>query len=300
MTKTLIKPAIRIDCFSKSFGVTRAVNSLSFEVFPGEIFGFLGRNGAGKTTTIRTLLRIYEPDQGNLFLRGLPFTESRAHEVGYLPEERGLYTRASIWDTLIYMGRLRSVPRDKLLLRTQEYLERFDLWEIRHKKIQNLSSGMQQKVQIIATLLHEPPVLILDEPFRGLDPINRQLVFDILQEKKSAGACILFSSHQILEIEDLCDRVILIAGGESKAYGSVEEVQTSFAPNVIGLRFSGPLPSLGSEFKIDHKGNRAEIHYSNPEDPKRILSILLKSEINLHHFEIKKPSLHSVFLHLCS
>lgn len=294
------QPAIQIDRFTKSFGSIRAVNSLSFEVFPGEIFGFLGRNGAGKTTTIRTLLRIYEPDQGNLLLRGSPFSESRAQEVGYLPEERGLYTRASIWDTLIYMGRLRSVPKKELECRAQSYLRRFDLWEIRHKKIQNLSSGMQQKVQIIATLLHEPPVLILDEPFRGLDPINRQLVFDILQEKKSAGTCILFSSHQILEIEDLCDRVILISAGESKAYGTLEEIQHQFAPKIISIHFCGTIPELISATKVEKQGNRAEIHYEKPEDPQNILKELANANLNLHRFEVKKPSLQSIFLKLCS
>jgi len=300
MTREFRGPSIEVNDFSKSFGNTHAVDSLSFQAYPGEIFGFLGRNGAGKTTTIRTLLRIYEPDQGTLLVRGHPFSESRAQEVGYLPEERGLYTRANIWDTILYMGRLRSVPLKILHSRAQELLQRFELWDLRTKKIQNLSSGMQQKVQIIATLLHEPPVLILDEPFRGLDPVNRQLVFEILQEKKTQGTCILFSSHQILEIEDLCDRVILISRGKSQAYGTLEEVKSHYETSIISLIYSGNLPAMPDGCEVHDQGNRVEISYPDPSSPQEILRRLVDTGVRIHKFEIKHPSLQSIFLDLCS
>lgn len=293
-------PCIEVKDFSKAFGEFMAVDSLSFDVFPGEIFGFLGRNGAGKTTTIRTLLRIYEPDQGSLLLRSKPFHEGRAGEVGYLPEERGLYTRAKIWDTIIYLGRLRSVPLPLLKERAKELLNRFELWDLRDQKIQNLSSGMQQKVQIISSLIHNPPILILDEPFRGLDPINRQMVFELLKERKAAGVSILFSSHQILEVEDLCDRVIFIAEGKSRAYGTIDEVKRDFEPRIISLTFDGTLPDLPDGCTIYDQGNRVEIRYPEELEPQEILEQMVKSKVRIHRFEITRPSLHSIFLDLCA
>jgi ABC-2 type transport system ATP-binding protein len=290
---------IDIKNFSKWFGDFQAVKSLSFQVSKGEIFGFLGRNGAGKTTTIRSLIGIYEPDEGDLEFNGCRFDDSMKDDIGYLPEERGLYLRATVQDTIMYFARLKGLGKKDAFDKTEEYLKKLELYEHRKKKIQNLSSGMQQKVQIIITVIHQPKILILDEPFRGLDPVNRQLVFSLLQELKSNGTTILFSSHQISEIEDLCDRCIMIASGESRAYGTIEEIKSRFEPRFIRVRYQGQLPHLDEcEWCKDH-GNHAELKFKEDADPQVILTKLLDAGVRLELFEICKPSLHEIFIQLC-
>ena len=290
---------IKVEKFSKSFGKQKAVNQLSFEVQSGEIFGFLGRNGAGKTTTIRSLLNIMEPDEGLLEVLGSRFNDELMQRIGYLPEERGLYTRATVMDTVMYLGRLRGLSRHEVCIRAKALLERFGLTEHQNKKIQNLSSGMQQKVQIIQAILHRPELLILDEPFRGLDPINRQLVFDTLDELKNEGVTILFSSHQIQEIEDICDRVIMISNGTSKAYGSVNEIKSQFEPRYIHLNYEGDLPNLNYVEHLRDHGNQAEIRFEKGIKPNQILEQILAADVQIELFQVSRPSLHEIFLELC-
>lgn len=291
---------IKVENFSKSFGSQKAVNQLNFEVKKGEIFGFLGRNGAGKTTTIRTLLNIMQPDEGNLTVLGSRFHDDLMKRIGYLPEERGLYTRATVIDTIMYLGRLRGLTRSEVRERSAALIERFELADHQNKKVQNLSSGMQQKVQIIQAILHRPELLILDEPFRGLDPINRQLVFDTLDELKNDGVTILFSSHQIQEIEDICDRVIMISNGNSKAYGTIPEIKSRFEPKHIHLVFEGDLPQLNDIEHIRNHGNQAEIKFSSQTNPNSILKQILDSGVEIELFKVSRPSLHEIFLQLCS
>ncbi len=293
------KVVIEVRNFSKSFGKQKAVNQLSFEVQSGEIFGFLGRNGAGKTTTIRALLNIMEPDEGQLKVFGERFHDELMQRIGYLPEERGLYTRATVMDTVMYLGRLRGLSRSEVRSRTKVLLERFELTEHQNKKIQNLSSGMQQKVQIIQAILHRPELLILDEPFRGLDPINRQMVFDTLDELKNEGVTILFSSHQIQEIEDICDRVIMISNGTSKAYGSVTEIKSQFEPRYIHLNYEGDLPDLNHVEHLRDHGNQAEICFKEGVKPNQILEQILAANVQVELFQVSRPSLHEIFLELC-
>ncbi len=290
---------IKVEKFSKSFGKQKAVDQLSFEVQSGEIFGFLGRNGAGKTTTIRSLLNIMEPDEGLLEVLGSRFNDELMQRIGYLPEERGLYTRATVMDTVMYLGRLRGLSRHEVCIRAKALLERFGLTEHQNKKIQNLSSGMQQKVQIIQAILHRPELLILDEPFRGLDPINRQLVFDTLDELKNEGVTIIFSSHQIQEIEDICDRVIMISNGTSKAYGSVNEIKSQFEPRYIHLNYEGDLPKLKYVEHLRDHGNQAEIRFEKGIKPNQILEQILAADIQIELFQVSRPSLHEIFLELC-
>lgn len=297
---TMQDAVIKVNNFSKSFGAQKAVNRLSFEVLRGEIFGFLGRNGAGKTTTIRTLLNIMQPDEGILQVLGAKFHDDLMKNIGYLPEERGLYTRATVLDTIMYLGRLRGLTRQEVRQRSAHLLERFDLTAHQNKKVQNLSSGMQQKVQIIQAILHRPELLILDEPFRGLDPINRQMVFDTLDELKQQGATILFSSHQIQEIEDICDRVIMISNGRSKAYGTVPEIKSHFEPRHIHLIFEGELPKLENVEHIRNHGNQAEIRFNPNSNPNQILKQILNAGVQVESFKVARPSLHDIFLQLCT
>lgn len=301
MDKAGIKaaPLVEISGFSKSFGGTQAVKELSFAVYSGEIFGFLGRNGAGKTTTLRALLGIYQADQGQLHIEGRPFDQSRVHEVGYLPEERGLYSRASVLDTVHYFARLRGLSAATAKQEAQGLLERFSLQDVTGKRIQDLSSGMQQKIQIIISIIHKPKLLVLDEPFRGLDPVNRQLAFEVLNELKDAGTTILFSSHQIAEIENLCDRVIMISKGEKKAYGGIQEIKSTYEPRFIHINYEGELPALDVEWCED-QGNQAEIKFCVGSDPQKILESLIQHGVRVEKFEISRPSLNQIFLELCA
>jgi len=292
-------PLVEISGFSKSFGGTQAVKELSFAVYSGEIFGFLGRNGAGKTTTLRALLGIYQADQGQLHIEGRPFDQSRVHEVGYLPEERGLYSRASVLDTVHYFARLRGLSAATAKQEAQGLLERFSLQDVTGKRIQDLSSGMQQKIQIIISIIHKPKLLVLDEPFRGLDPVNRQLAFEVLNELKDAGTTILFSSHQIAEIENLCDRVIMISKGEKKAYGGIQEIKSTYEPRFIHINYEGELPALDVEWCED-QGNQAEIKFCVGSDPQKILESLIQHGVRVEKFEISRPSLNQIFLELCA
>jgi len=290
---------IQVKDFSKSFGKQKAVDNLNFVVNQGEIFGFLGRNGAGKTTTFRTLIGLYQADEGELLIQGHPFDDSLRNQIGYMPEERGLYTRATVMDVLLYMGRLRGLEKAEALSSSQKWLRRLKLEGHEKKRIQQLSSGMQQKVQIIVTLMHKPSILILDEPFRGLDPVNRQLVYDCMQELKRDGFTILFSSHEIHEVEQFCDRVILMADGQAKAYGKVEDIRRAYADRFLSLTIlSGEIGEHeGIEWKRVH-GNTVEIRYKEDTDPQSLIRDLMLNA-RIKRFEIAEPSLNDVFLQLC-
>lgn len=290
---------IQISNFHKKFGQFTAVQDLSFEVKKGELFGFLGRNGAGKTTTIRSLLNIYAPDKGELLINGRPFSDDIRRSIGYLPEERGLYLRASIMDTLFYFGKLRGLNKTTIQQRATELLDYMELSEHKAKKIQNLSSGMQQKIQIMITILHQPEILILDEPFRGLDPINRQLVYDTLIKLRQDGTTILFSSHQIMEVEDFCDRVIIISDGEKKAYGTVAGIKSDHPPSHIRLRYQGKLPKIEGISVLKDTGHNAELHCTDHTDTQQILQKLLEQNLHIELFEVCRPSLNEIFILLC-
>ncbi|MCO4782141.1 MAG: ATP-binding cassette domain-containing protein [Candidatus Cloacimonetes bacterium] len=291
--------AIEVNNFSKKFGDFQAVSDLSFHVDPGEIFGFLGRNGAGKTTTIRSLLRIYQPDTGDLLIQNQIFGDHLKNDIGYLPEERGLYTRAKVIDTIMYFARLKGLSRSTASQRASELLELMQLTEHSNKTIQSLSSGMQQKVQIIISIIHKPKLLILDEPFRGLDPINRQIIYDTLKGLKSEGYTILFSSHQIAEIEEFSDRVIMIADGKSRAYGSIQDIKMQFEPRFIQLNYHGKLPHLETVEELNDYGNRAEIKFKENTSPQLILKQLIEADVLVEKFEITRPSLNQIFIQLC-
>jgi ABC-2 type transport system ATP-binding protein len=289
---------INIENFSKSFGSFKAVDNLSLNVESGEIFGFLGRNGAGKTTSIRTLLNIMEPDSGTLHINGERFHPGMSSAIGYLPEERGLYLRATVKDTILYFAQLRGLSKQTASERMAPLMEKLQLKEHENKKIQNLSSGMQQKVQFLITILHQPQLLILDEPFRGLDPVNRQMIYNLLKEEKNKGTTILFSSHQIAEVEDFCDRAIIIADGKTMAYGTIVQIKEPFDPHFIHVRYQGELPEMEEFEWVRQQGNSAEIKFKKEADPQHILNTLV-AKVQIQSFEICKPSLHEVFITLC-
>ena len=239
--KPQIFPLLTVSHLRKTFGDKVAVEDVSFDVFGGEVFGLLGPNGAGKTTTIRMILDIFKPDSGTISVLGGPMNPSRSDRTGYMPEERGLYPDMRVLDCLVYLGTLKGLSRKEAKQRTMAYLERLELADQHKNKIQTLSRGMTQKVQVIAAVLHQPDLLIIDEPFANLDPVNAQLVRDIILELRDRGAAIIMTSHQLSLVESLCDRIALIHHGKVVLDGSVREVRRRFAANVLYISGSGEL-----------------------------------------------------------
>jgi ABC-2 type transport system ATP-binding protein len=210
------------------FGNDTIIPDLSFDIMRGETFGLLGANGSGKTTIIRALLGIYQPTSGSLLIDGNVYTVDGSIKLGYLPEERGLYKKESVITVMKYFGRLKGLDRETAEVWSLNYLKRVGLAEKAHTRLDKLSGGQQQKVQLGVTIMNNPELLILDEPTKGFDPINRRLLMDIIEEHKEAGATVIFVTHQMEEVERLCDRIILLKNGEASAYGTVKDVKDSF------------------------------------------------------------------------
>ncbi|HMR72701.1 MAG TPA: ATP-binding cassette domain-containing protein [Candidatus Saccharibacteria bacterium] len=219
---------ISVDHFSISFGSAKIIDDLSFEVKRGETFGLLGSNGSGKTTIIRSLLGIYLPDNGELIVNGAPFTVDGPVRLGYLPEERGLYKKESVIDTMVYFGRLKGMEKEAARQWSIEYLKRVDLGEKVTTRRDKLSGGQQQKVQLGITIMNDPELLILDEPTKGFDPVNRRLLMGLIEEHQQKGATVVMVTHQMEEVERLCDRIILLKNGKSAAYGTIASVKKRF------------------------------------------------------------------------
>lgn len=225
---TVNDPIIKIENFKMNFGDKEVISDLSFEVVRGEIFGFLGSNGSGKTTTLRALLGLYQPTSGKLLIEGKPYKVDGDVTLGYLPEERGLYKKERVIDVMMYFGRLKGMTASAAREFSLSFLERVGLTDKVDTKIGKLSGGQQQKIQLGVTIMNDPEILILDEPTKGFDPINRRLLMNIVEEKNKAGATIVFVTHQMEEVEKLCDRLILLKDGVSQAYGSIEDIKRRF------------------------------------------------------------------------
>lgn len=221
-------PVISVQNFSMSFGTKKVVDKLSFEVKKGETFGFLGSNGSGKTTTMRALLGIYRPTGGELLINGREFDPVHGNEIGYLPEERGLYKKENVIDTMTYFGQLKGLDRQEARDWSMNYLERVELADKAKTKIDKLSGGQQQKVQLGVTIMNNPSVLVLDEPTKGFDPVNRRLLLDLIDEQRENGSTIVYITHDMSEVERLCDRLLLLKDGKAAAYGTVKEVLNKY------------------------------------------------------------------------
>ena len=222
------QPIVSIENFTMCFGDKKVIDNLSFEVLKGEVFGFLGSNGSGKTTTLRALLGLYQPTGGKLLINGAPYKVDGDLSLGYLPEERGLYKKEKVLDVMMYFGELKGMTRADAKQFSLEYLERVKLADKANVRLDKLSGGQQQKVQLGVTIMNTPELLILDEPTKGFDPVNRRLLMNIIEERKSAGATIVFVSHHMEEVERLCSRAILLKDGKSEAYGTIGEIKKQF------------------------------------------------------------------------
>ena len=289
---------IQTDRINKYFSGVHAVEDVSLEVRRGEIFGLLGPNGAGKSTTIRMIVDIIRPDSGTITFDGRPVDERIRQRIGYLPEERGLYQKAKILETIVYLGRLKGLDRSDAEKRGLEWLDRFGLADAGERKIEELSKGNQQKVQVVIALLHEPDYVIFDEPTSGLDPVNQGLLQEIVGELRSRGAAILYSTHQMDLAERLCDRIGLIHDGRIVLDGPVEEVRSRYSGNTILIESSGDPSFLASEpgvRSIRVEGNRAEVELEEDLGLNHLFE-RIGNRIPVARIERVRPSLNSIFL----
>jgi ABC-2 type transport system ATP-binding protein len=287
---------VEVSHVAKRFGSTEAVADVSFVVERGEIFGLLGPNGAGKTTTIRLMLDIFRPDQGTVSILGGPMTEGRKERIGYMPEERGLYQNIPLERCLIYLGTIKGLSKAEARQRLDGLLARFDLAPHKGKKVKELSKGMQQKAQIISTILHRPELLIIDEPFASLDPINTRMVKDLMQELRAQGTTILMSTHQMHQVEEICDRIVLIHQGRNVLYGPLEEIQRQYSGHKVRVRLQDDLPSLTGVLETSTRNGTLELQLTADTAPQQILQQLVDERATVEHFEIAVPTLDEVFI----
>jgi ABC-2 type transport system ATP-binding protein len=284
---------------TKRFDDFTAVSDLSLEVRGGRIFGLLGPNGAGKTTTIRMIVNIFAPDTGTVELFGKKITPANQDRIGYLPEERGLYKKMKVVDQIRFFAELKNVSGKEADRRIDRWLERLKLSEWKAKKSSELSKGMQQKVQFITTVLHEPDLLILDEPFSGLDPVNVDLLKEIVLELKQAGKTIIFSTHQMEVAEKICDDICLINRSRKVLEGSIREVKRGFARNAVALRVSGGDAVLSNRSlvaRVDTHSDEVEALLADRVSGQELLRQLVDSGATVEKFEMVEPSLHDIFI----
>ena len=290
-----MQPTVRVREIRKSFGTLQAVDGVSFEVYPGEIFGLLGPNGAGKTTTIRMLMGILHPDAGQVEVLGQAPIQVR-ERVGYLPEERGLYPNLKVLDILTYLAQLKGRPKAWAQERAEALLARVGLAERAHAKVKELSRGMQQKVQLLAAIVHDPEVCVLDEPFQGLDPVNLQLVKELLLELKAAGKTIVLSTHQMNQVEALCSRIALINRGRVVLYGELARIQQTYAANVVYVHASSPLPELPMVRRYREHNGMYYLELPPEVSSQQLLRTLVQAGVEIQAFQVGRLPLEDIFV----
>ncbi len=295
---------VSVDRITKRFAGHTAVDSLSLSVPGGGVFGLLGPNGAGKSTTIRMIMHILEPDEGRVTLFGGPGTgRELSARIGFLPEERGLYPRMEVLEHLVFLGETKGLRRRDARERATRWLERLGLGDWTRRKVQELSKGMQQKVQFIGTLLHDPELVILDEPFSGLDPVNLQVMKDVVVEIARSGRTVLFSTHIMEQAEKMCDRIAIIARGEKVVDGRIADIKAEGGKRHVYLSFAhdgakaGPiLADRTLVARADDSGATAEAELAVGANPDRLLRALMEAGVGLSRFEVAEPSLQSIFI----
>jgi ABC-2 type transport system ATP-binding protein len=295
--------AVLVEKVTKRYGQVTAVSHLDLRVKQGALFGLLGPNGAGKTTTLRMLLRMLVPDEGAIQLFGQPLTDDSPNLVGYLPEERGLYPRMKVRDNLVFLAGIKGVPESEARTRSDSWLERLDLGTWADRKVIDLSKGMQQKVQFIAAIIHRPPLLILDEPFTGLDPVNSSLVKDLMLELKDQGATVILSTHRMEQVEMMCESICLIHSGRKVLDGELKAIKKSYGKNTLRMEFEGDgnflnFPDLVE--KVNHYGEVVEAKLRPGADAQEILKRAVQGGVRVSRFELVEPPLNDIFIELVS
>ena len=290
-----------VEHINKSFGQLHVINDLSMEVKEGSIFGFLGPNGAGKTTTMRMILDIIRPDSGQITWNGKDMREIPRHNLGYLPEERGLYPKVEVQDQLLFLARLNGLSKSAALEALDEWLERFEIPQYRKMKVEELSKGNQQKIQFLATILHDPLILIMDEPFSGLDPVNANLLKEALLEMNRRGKTLIFSTHQLEQVEELCEDVVIIDQGRTIIRGSVQEVKRHEGRNVAQLKLDNDpeapwLDTLEGVKVTKRRQDYIEMNIQSTVNPNVIVEEALRHGGVISRFELTEPSLTDIFI----
>jgi len=292
--------AVLLNGISKSFGDVHAVHNLSVTVPAGSIYGFLGPNGAGKTTTLRMIMNIIRPDSGDIELLGHRSIEKARARTGYMPEERGLYRKMTVAKVLAYFGAIKGLARDQLADRVPRWLARVDLADWAAKKAEELSRGMHQKLQFAVTAINEPELMILDEPFSGLDPLNMDLLKEIILEMRNEGKTVIFSTHVMHEAEKLCDSILLINKGQAILDDNLAQIQSRHKSGAVCLEAQGDtdfVEQLPMVTAVEYEGNRLEITLAGDSDAQELLKALV-DRVRVHRFEVKVPSLHEIFVNL--
>ncbi|HEX74832.1 MAG TPA: ATP-binding cassette domain-containing protein [Dehalococcoidia bacterium] len=289
-------PAVELNNICKSYNDNLVVNNVSFTVAQGEIFGLIGPNGAGKTTTIRMMMDITKPDSGGISILGESLNEATKNRVGYLPEERGLYRKVRVLETLVYLASLKGLGVRAARSRAEELLKRVDMLPHKEKKVEELSRGMGQIIQFLVTLIHDPQLLVLDEPFAGLDPVNTKLLKEMILELRNQGKAIILSTHMMNEVEALCDRILMINKGCTVLYGELAEIKSRYRNNSVFLEFGGVLGDIGGVVGKKEHGDYVELFLDKETPPQKILRQLASRGVSVNRFEVSTPSLNEIFL----
>ena len=290
--------AVSLENVTKSYDGVTAVDNVSLRVRQGAILGLLGPNGAGKTSTIRMVMNILVPDEGSIRVFGEPVSDETRQSIGYLPEERGLYPRMTVRAVIVFLAALRGMPEEEADRRARQWLERFELSDWAEKEVRDLSKGMQQKVQFIAAVLHQPRLVILDEPFSGLDPVNAATVKDVMLEMRDHGATVVLSTHRMEQVERMCDSICLIDKGRNVLDGELRAIKQSYGKNTVQIEFTGSDGFLNHSAvaSVNRFGTGAEAKLKPGADPQEILKAAIQSGAQIMRFELLEPSLNDIFI----
>lgn len=290
---------VQVENISKDFGDFKAVDNVSFSIEKGSVYGLLGPNGAGKTTTIRMIMDIIAPDSGQITFNSNRQRGDFTDHIGYLPEERGLYRKMKVKDVIFFMAELRGMKRSDAFDEIGLWLQKMDLMEWENKKIEELSKGMAQKIQFIATVIHKPGLIILDEPFSGLDPINMTLLKDLMLELNADGATIIFSTHIMEQAERLCEKICLLNAGKIVLEGDLREIKKSFGRSSVEIAYSGNVDLIrSSQFveRCNDFGQYVEVKLRSPDHYGLLLRELIEASVDITRFELMEPTLHEIFV----
>jgi ABC-2 type transport system ATP-binding protein len=289
-------PVVEVSNIVKSFADKVAVDDLSFSVAQGEIFGLIGPNGAGKTTTIRMMMDIIKPDSGEVTILGKKLAEATKDKLGYLPEERGLYKKLRVIDSIAYLASLKGMDRHSATQKAEELLNQTGMLSTKKQKIEEMSKGMGQIIQFITTIIHDPQLVVLDEPFSGLDPVNTELLKDMFFTLRNQEKALILSTHQMNQVEELCDRILMVNNGRAILYGDLAEIKSRYKGNSVFVDFQGELGKVpGVTEERTHK-DCVELFLNGKTTPQQVLAYLVSHDIAINRFEIATPSLNEIFL----
>ena len=287
---------IEVEHLTKDYGPHRAIDNISFSVEKGEIMGFLGPNGAGKTTTIRMMMDIIKPDSGVVTVLGEKLSEATKNQLGYLPEEKGLYKKLRVSESIAYLASLKGMDKQSAREKAEELLNQTGMMSNKKKKIEEMSKGMGQIIQFITTIIHNPRLVILDEPFSGLDPVNTELLRDMILDLRNQGKAVILSTHQMNQVEELCDRILMVNNGHAVLYGELSEIKSRYQDNSVNVDYKGEVGEIpGVTERHSHK-DYIEMVLDGKTTPDKVLAHLVSLGISINRFEVATPSLHEIFL----